>query len=279
MARLPGGVFLMGADDDDAYPADGEGPVREIVLAPFWIDTRVVTNAEFRRFVDATGHRTAAEGQGWSFVFAGLLPDDSPPTRGVADAPWWREVPGANWRHPEGGDSSIDGRAEHPVVHVAWSDAIAYTSWTGKRLPTEAEWEYAARGGLAQKRYAWGDELTPGGEHHANIWQGVFPSRNDRDDGFYGTAPVGAFPPNAYGLYDTAGNVWEWCADWFHPTFHARGPRENPTGPPAGSDRAIRGGSYLCHASYCHRYRVAARSSSTPPTTTGHLGFRCVRDA
>jgi formylglycine-generating enzyme required for sulfatase activity len=279
MVRLAGGAFLMGADDDDAYPADGEGPVREIVLAPFWIDTRVVTNAEFSRFVETTGHRTAAERQGSSFVFAGLLPDDFPPTRGVADAPWWRGVPGADWRHPEGGNRSIDGRADHPVVHVSWGDAVAYAAWAGKRLPTEAEWEYAARGGLEQKRYPWGDELTPGGAHHANIWQGVFPARNDRDDGFYGPAPVDAFAPNGYGLYNTVGNVWEWCADWFHPTFHARGPRENPTRPPAGTDRVIRGGSYLCHASYCHRYRVAARSSSTPPSSTGHLGFRCVCDA
>jgi formylglycine-generating enzyme required for sulfatase activity len=263
MVRLAGGTFLMGTDSDEGYPADGEGPVRETSVAAFWIDALTVTNAEFARFVDATGHRTTAESQGWSFVFAGLLPDDFPATRGVGDAPWWREVHGSDWRHPEGPRSSIDGRADHPVVHVSWADAVAYAAWAGKRLPTEAEWEYAARGGLVQRRYPWGDELTPGGEHRANLWQGVFPSRNDCGDGFFGTAPAGAFPPNDYGLHDMSGNVWEWCAD----PFAGR-----------GADRVIRGGSYLCHASYCNRYRVAARSSSTPPSTTGHVGFRCARD-
>ena len=264
MVRLAGGAFLMGCDDDAAYPADREGPVREVVVAPFWIDTRAVTNAEFTRFVAATGYRTTAEAQGWSFVFAGLLPEEFAPTRGVADAPWWREVPGADWRHPEGAGSSIDERRDHPVVHVSWVDAASYAAWTGKRLPTEAEWEYAARGGLEQRRYPWGDELTPDGVHRTNVWQGVFPSRNDCEDGFYGTAPVDAFAPNGFGLYNVVGNTWEWCADWFDATRVGR---------------AIRGGSYLCHASYCHRYRVAARSSSTPPSTAGNVGLRCVRDA
>jgi formylglycine-generating enzyme required for sulfatase activity len=262
MARLPGGVFLMGSEDDEGYPADREGPVREVVVAPLWIDTCAVTNAEFGGFVESTGYRTTAEAQGWSFVFAGLLPDDFPPTRGVADAPWWREVDGADWRHPTGPGSSLEACERHPVVHVSWGDASAYAAWAGKRLPTESEWEYAARGGLVQTRFPWGDDLTPGGVHRANIWQGVFPSRNDCGDGFYGTAPVDAFAPNGFGLYNMAGNVWEWCAGWFDA---------------ARSGRAIRGGSYLCHASYCHRYRVAARSSSTPASTAGHVGFRCVR--
>ena len=252
----------MGAEDEEGYPADGEGPVREVVVAPFWIDAHAVSNADLRRFVEDTGYRTSAEVQGWSFVFAGLLPADFPATRGVADAPWWREVHGADWQHPEGPHSNVDRRATHPAVHVSWTDAAAYAAWAGKRLPTEAEWEFAARGGLSQRRYPWGDELTPDGVHRANIWQGVFPSRNDCEDGFYGTAPVDAFAPNGFGLHNMVGNVWEWCADWFDAT---RG------------GRAIRGGSYLCHASYCNRYRVAARSSSTPPSTAGHVGFRCVR--
>ncbi|MBI1848145.1 MAG: formylglycine-generating enzyme family protein [Candidatus Rokubacteria bacterium] len=279
MIPLAGGTFLMGSDDDEGYPADGEGPVRRITLAPFWIDARAVSNADFARFVAATGHRTEAETQGASFVFAGLLPADFAPTRGVADAPWWREVAAADWRHPEGPQSAIVGREHHPVTHVSWHDAAAYAAWAGTRLPTEAEWEYAARGGLERQRYPWGDALTPGGEHRANVWQGEFPARNTEEDGFYGTAPVDAFPPNAFGLHNTVGNVWEWCADWFDPTFHVHGPRENPIGPPSGILRAIRGGSYLCHASYCNRYRVAARSGSTPASTTGHVGFRCARSA
>ena len=278
MLCLPGGTFLMGADDREGFPGDGEGPVREITLRPFWIDATAVTNARFAEFVASTGYATEAERYGWSFVFGGLLPDDFPETRGVAAAPWWREVHGASWRAPEGPQSNIAGREQHPVVHVSWIDAQAYCGWAGVRLPTEAEWEYAARGGLERKRYPWGDELTPGGEHMCNIWQGAFPAKNTLEDRFYGTAPVGSFPPNGFGLHDTSGNAWEWCADWFSPTFHVNGPREDPIGPSLGSARVIRGGSYLCHASYCNRYRVAARSSNTPDSTTGHMGFRCARD-
>ncbi len=278
MVLLPGGEFLMGTNEPEGYPADGEGPVRRVRLDPFWIDPLAVSNARFAAFVEATQYVTEAERYGWSFVFGGLLPDDFPDTRGVAQAPWWRQVFGADWRHPEGPQSSLVDRPDHPVVHVSWRDARAYCKWAGLRLPTEAEWEYAARGGLEQRRYPWGDELTPGGEHRMNVWQGRFPSQNTCEDGYYGTAPVDAFPPNGYGLYNVTGNVWEWCADWFSPDFHRRGTRKNPKGPPTGTHRVMRGGSYLCHASYCYRYRVAARSANSPDSSTGNLGFRCVRD-
>ena len=279
MALLPGGSFLMGTDSREGYPADGEGPVRKVRLAPFWIDAAAVSNARFAEFVAATGYVTEAERFGWSFVFSGLLPDDFPPTHGVASAPWWRQVHGADWRHPEGPRSAIADRPDHPVVHVSWTDAGAYCRWAGRRLPTEAEWEYAARGGLEQQRYPWGDKLTPDGRHRMNTWQGKFPSLNTVEDGYSSTAPVDAFPPNGYGLYNMTGNVWEWCADWFSPTFHVKGPRDNPAGPPTGDHKVMRGGSYLCHRSYCFRYRVAARSANTPDSSTGNLGFRCVRDA
>jgi sulfatase modifying factor 1 len=279
MVLLPGAEFLMGTQDGVGYPQDGEGPVREITLRSFWIDATAASNQRFAAFVAATGYVTEAEQYGWSFVFGGLLPDAFPETGGVAAAPWWRQVEGAGWRHPEGPQSGIDSRGQHPVVHVTWSDAMAYCAWASVRLPTEAEWEYAARGGLEQKLYPWGDELTPNGEHRCNIWQGEFPRQNTLDDGYYGTAPVDAFEPNGFGLYNMCGNAWEWCADWFSPRFHINGPRENPTGPPDGTHRVIRGGSYLCHESYCYRYRVAARSANTPDSSTGNTGFRCARDA
>jgi sulfatase modifying factor 1 len=278
MVRLEGGEFLMGTNDPIGFTADGEGPVRAVTLKPFWIDDYAVDNARFAAFVEATGHVTDAERYGWSFVFGGLLPDDFEPTRGAAQAPWWRQVFGANWRQPEGPHSSIVGRMNHPVVHVSWSDAASYCAWLGTRLPTEAEWEYAARGGLEQKRYAWGDELTPDGEWRCNIWQGTFPSHNTLEDGYLGTAPVASFPPNGFGLYNVSGNVWEWCSDWFNTTFHLHGLREDPTGSPSGQAKGIRGGSYLCHDSYCNRYRVAARSSNTPDSSTGNMGFRCVKE-
>lgn len=279
MVRLDGGSFLMGTDAGDGYAADGEGPVREVRLDPFWIDATTVTNTAFAQFVDATGWVTVAERLGTSFVFAGLLPEDFPPTRGVAEAPWWREVPGADWRHPEGPASDLDGRLDHPVVQVTWRDARAYAKWAGKRLPTEAEWEYAARGGLVQAHFPWGDEREPGGRHRMNVWQGTFPTTNTAADGYLGTAPAAAFEPNGYGLYNTTGNVWEWCADWFDPTWHATGPRDNPGGPPRTGRKVLRGGSYLCHESYCFRYRVDARSSNTPDSSAGNIGFRCVTPA
>jgi formylglycine-generating enzyme required for sulfatase activity len=268
----------MGSEDEDAYPGDGEGPVRTVELPPFWIATRAVSNAGFARFVESTRWRTGAERAGWSFVFAGLLPDDAPPTRAALDAPWWRAVEGACWRRPEGPGSSIDERLDHPVVHVTWYDAAAYSLWAGLRLPSEAEWEYAARGGLAQRRFPWGDELTPGGRHRMNVWQGRFPAENTGEDGWLGTAPVDAYEPNGFGLYNATGNVWEWCLDWFDTEYPSRAPRWRPSGPPEGTRRAKRGGSYLCHASYCMRYRVAARSGNTPDSSAGNLGFRCAGD-
>ena len=279
MVLLPGGRFRMGSEDPHAYPEDGEGPVHEVELDPFWMDACAVSNADFTAFVRQSSHVTDAERFGWSFVFAGLLPDDFPETRAVATAPWWRQVFGADWRHPEGPQSSAEGRLDHPVVHVSWQDAQAFCGWAGKRLPTEAEWEYAARGGLEGAVYPWGDDLEPAGEHRMNVWQGAFPAENTRADGYYGTAPVDAFPPNGHGLRNMTGNVWEWAADWFEPHYYRRSPAARPAGPPGGSHRVMRGGSYLCHHSYCRRYRVAARSANTPDSSTGNLGFRCARDA
>jgi sulfatase modifying factor 1 len=279
LIALDGGWFRMGSDDAYAYEADGEGPVRSVLVNPFRIAAHSVSNYQFTEFVKATGYVTAAERYGVSFVFAGLLPDHFPPTRGVAAAPWWREVPGASWRRPEGEGSTLDARADHPVVHVCWDDAIAYCQWSGLRLPSEAEWEYAARGGLEGMRFPWGNMLRPGGEHRMNVWQGKFPARNTLADGYLGTAPVDAFPPNAFGLHNMTGNVWEWTADWFSPTWHLNGTRENPTGPAWGDRRALRGGSYLCHSSYCYRYRVSARMANTPDSCTGNVGFRCAGDA
>jgi len=212
-------------------------------------------------------------------VFGGLLPDDFPPTAGVEHAPWWRQVHGADWWHPEGPHADLTGRAGHPVVHVSWGDAQAFCEWSGTRLPTEAEWEYAARGGLDGHHFPWGDDVEPGGEHGMNVFQGRFPSENTCADGYAGTAPVDEFAPNGYGLFNTTGNVWEWCGDWFDPGYYRVSPVEDPRGPGTGTHRVMRGGSYLCHASYCGRYRVDARSGTEPDSSTGNIGFRCARDA
>ena len=281
MAELPGGAFLMGTEDRSGFPADGEGPIRSVTIDPFWIDRYAVTNEVFSRFVAATQYQTEAERFGWSFVFAGDLPNGGSEIADedvVPGVPWWKRVHGANWMHPEGPHSDTESRALHPVVHVSWNDAAEYAAWSGKRLPTEAEWEFAARGGLEQKTYPWGDVLMPGDEHRCNIWQGEFPAQNTAEDGYRSSAPVNAFEPNGYGLYNTVGNVWEWCADWFSSTWHLSATRLNPLGPPSGAARVMRGGSYLCHPSYCNRYRVAARSSNTQDSSTTNTGFRCVRD-
>jgi formylglycine-generating enzyme len=277
MVEIEACAFLMGGNAVEGFPEDGEGPVRRVRLSAFAIDRNPVTNEEFAEFIQATGHVTDAERYGWSFVFAMLLPDDFAPTRAVVGMPWWRQVHGATWLHPEGRGSDIGDRLDHPVVHVGWGDAAAYAAWAGKRLPTEAEWECAARGGLKRRRYPWGDELTPGGEHRCNIWQGEFPVSNTGDDGWIGTSPVGSYAPNGFGLHDVAGNVWEWCADWFSAGWHRSASHEDPAGPPEGEWCAQRGGSYLCHQSYCNRYRVAARMSQTPDSTAGNVGFRCAR--
>ncbi len=279
MARIRGGEYRMGTEDRSGFPADGEGPVRAVRVDTFRIDIAAVTNAEFAEFIGASGYRTEAETFGWSYVFHMLASDEikrRTPQR-PDSTPWWVPVSGAYWAAPEGPGSDVDDRMEHPVIHVSWNDALAYCEWSGTRLPTEAEWEYAARGGLDQRRYPWGDKLTPKGEHRCNIWQGTFPEVNSSADGWIGTAPVDAYKPNGFGLYNTSGNVWEWCSDWFSPSHHLRAEQNNPQGPAQGQRRVLRGGSYLCHRSYCNRYRVAARSSNTPDSSAGNLGFRCVR--
>lgn len=280
MIKIPGGEFMMGTSSKEGFPADGEGPARKVKVNSFFIDQTTVTNAQFSEFVKETGYITEAEQFGWSFVFYSLLsPTMIRKVRQVVrETPWWYTVEGACWYRPEGPDSNIDSRMDHPVIHISWNDANAYCQWAGKRLPTEAEWEYAARGGLEQKRYPWGDELMMNDQHNCNIWQGVFPKHNTEEDGYEGTAPAKSFPPNGYGLYNVSGNVWEWCSDWFTRSIHNRGGRDNPKGPKSGKAKVMRGGSYLCHESYCNRYRVAARSSNTPDSSSGNIGFRCVAD-
>jgi sulfatase modifying factor 1 len=275
--EVPAGAFSMGDESVWAYTDDGEGPAHDVVLRRFAIDRYAVSNARFAEFVADTSYVTDAERYEWSFVFGGLLPDDFPPTRGVAEAPWWRQVYAANWRHPEGPHSDLDGRADHPVLHVSWNDAQAYCAWSGTRLPTEAEWECAARGDTTTP-FPWGEQLQPGGVHRMNVFQGEFPGHNSGSDGYISTAPVDAFPPNDFGLHNVTGNVWEWCSDWFDASFYTRSPREDPRGPDTGERRVVRGGSYMCHHSYCRRYRVSARYSSEPESSTGNIGFRVASD-
>jgi formylglycine-generating enzyme len=302
MAWIPGGQFWMGGGRlfSDAKP------VHLVYVDGFWMDRTEVTNAQFQAFVEATGYQTVAERPpsldeimrqvppgtpppspeklvAGSAVFT--PPDESVPLDDISR--WWLWRPGADWRHPEGPDSNIDDRMDHPVVHICWDDAVAYARWAGKRLPTEAEWEFAARGGLDRRPFTWGEQLLPDRRWQANVWQGAFPNRNACDDGFPRTAPVGSFTANGYGLFDMAGNVWEWCSDWYRPDYYAASPRRNPRGPeqsfdpqePTVEKRVQRGGSFLCSDQYCVRYRPAGRGKGEPQSTASHVGFRCVRDA
>ncbi|KAE8298681.1 Sulfatase-modifying factor 1 [Larimichthys crocea] len=276
MVLISGGEFLMGTDNP-GIPADGEGPQRLVHVDSFYMDIQEVTNQQFESFVSASGYITEAEKFGDSFVFEGLLSESvkNQITQAVAAAPWWLPVKGANWRHPHGPDSDIKDRLDHPVLHVSWADAVAYCSWLHKRLPTEAEWEYACRGGLKDRLYPWGNKLNPKGQHYANLWQGDFPNHNTGEDGYVKTSPVMSFPANGYGLYDMVGNAWEWTSDWWT-VHHTADEQHNPTGPPSGKDKVKKGGSYMCHKSYCYRYRCAARSQNTPDSSASNLGFRCI---
>ncbi len=305
MKWIPGGEFSMGSNDPVAW--ESERPARRVRVRSFWMDEAEVTNAEFLTFVEATGYVTTAERKPDVAEIMKQVPPGTPPPPAEMLVPgtlcfipttgsvplndasqWWQWKPGASWRHPDGPDSSIETIMNHPVVHVSWDDASAYAKWAGKRLPTEAEWEFAARGGLDGKPYTWGDD--PPGEKNikANLWQGNFPNENKQSDGFVRTAPVKSFAPNGYGLYDMAGNVWEWCADWYDDQLHRREGNitviDNPTGPAQSYDpsqpftplRVVKGGSFLCSDMYCTRYRPSARSGVSPDTGMSHTGFRCI---
>lgn len=276
-AQVPAGMFRMGDSSGDRNPGDGETPVHLVRLDAFSIDVTTVTNDDFARFVNATGYVTEAEVFGYSAVFhAALAAVTSDIVGRPAGTPWWLGVRGADWQHPGGTLSGLQGLGEHPVVHVSWNDAIAYCAWTERRLPTEAEWEYAARGGLDSAKYPWGDDEVDAGGWRANIWQGVFPDINTADDGWVTTAPVRSYAPNAYGLWQPVGNVWEWCADWFDPRTYTAELAIDPRGPAKGQSRVLRGGSHLCHTSYCNRYRNSARSQNTPDSSMSNAGFRTV---
>jgi formylglycine-generating enzyme required for sulfatase activity len=306
MVWIPGGEFSMGMNDPRFEICGGSEPMRDarpvhrVRVNGFWMDRTEVTNDAFAEFVEATGYVTVAERAPLPEEAPGvpaeaLVPGSlvfSPPQRGPARHAfdWWRFVPGANWRQPEGPGSNLAGRGQHPVVHVAYADAAAYARWAGKRLPTEAEWEFAARGGRTGELYPWGNELQPGGAWAANIFQGQFPTRNDASDGYRASAPVGSFPANAYGVHDVSGNVWEWCSDWYRPDSYAGRDRvDNPTGPareqsfdpqePGLPKRVQRGGSFLCTDQYCTRYMVGSRGKGDVNTSSNHVGFRCVQDA
>jgi sulfatase modifying factor 1 len=292
----------MGTDSELGWP--DEKPAHRVRVAGFWMDETEVTNAQFRAFIEATGYVTTAEKPpDLAEIMKQVRPGTPPPAKedlvpGAlvfrrTAAPvklddirhWWKWTPGACWKHPEGAGSNLEGKEDHPVVHVSWYDAVAYAKWAGKRLPSEAEWEFAARGGLDSKPYVWGDEPPgAGGKWQCNIWQGEFPFKNTAADGFAGTGPAKSYPPNGYGLYDMAGNVWEWCADWYQRDLYSqrasRGLIDNPTGPDPGrvrlGHRVQRGGSFLCNDAYCTRYRPSARHGNSPDTGMSHVGFRCV---
>jgi len=276
-ARIPAGSFVMGDSSGDENRGDGETPRHAVTLEAFEMDATTVTNADFAAFIEATGYRTEAETFGFSAVFHLAVSAPEPDIMGpAAGTPWWYGVRGADWAHPGGSRSGLDGLADHPVVHVSWNDAVAYCAWAGRRLPTEAEWECAARGGLEGATYPWGDDEPDAGGWRTNIWQGPFPRENTLEDGWLTTAPVRAFPANGYGVFQPVGNVWEWCADWFDPRAYERSAEVDPRGPSLGMARVLRGGSYLCHISYCNRYRNSARSSNTPDSSMGNAGFRTV---
>lgn len=302
MVRIPGGEFVMG----DAGTQDNDAPPHTVKVSPFWMDRTEVTNAQFKAFVDATNHITVAERRPNAADFPpGVDPADLVPFSAVfkcaecnakscdeANAqramkgqpaekpPWWVKGVGADWRHPDGPGSNLDGKDNYPVVHIAWSDAAAYAKWAGKRLPTEAEWEFAARGGLDRAPFVWGHEPQgTGGRYFANTFQGRFPATIEPRDGFAGVAPVASFPANGYGLYDMSGNVWEWCSDWYDADYYAISPRTNPTGPNDGQQKVRRGGSYLCADDYCRRYVPGARDKGGIDDCACHIGFRCVKDA
>jgi formylglycine-generating enzyme len=306
MVWIPGGEFSMGCADPRDLPHGGHDtmadarPIHSVFVDAFWMDHFEVTNDQFASFVRATGYVTVAERTPTAAEFPGAPAEKlvagsvvfTPPPRPVSldnHYRWWDYVNGASWRHPLGSGSTIDGRGNYPVVHVAYEDAEAYARWAGKRLPTEAEWEFAARGGIAGQPYSWGDEFRPGGRWMANIWQGRFPLTNTAEDGFAGIAPVGQFPPNGYGLHDMAGNVWEWCSDWYradaYPVASADGVARNPQGPPDSLDpaepgqpkRVHRGGSFLCTEEYCTRYMIGTRGKGEVSTGSNHLGFRCIK--
>ena len=273
--KLEGGAFRMGSAEK-GFAADGEGPVRTVRLSPFAIAAHTITNMQFGDFVRETGYVTDAERLNWSFVFHAFVP--AALKRRIVnvprETPWWYPVPRAYCAQPEGAGSTVLDRLDHPVVHVSWNDAHTYCRWSGTRLPNEAQWEFAARDGLDQKVYPWGDALMSGQKHRCNIWQGRFPTQNTAEDGFAGTAPVAAYDPNGYGLYNVAGNVWEWCADAFSLGYHRETSDVDPIGTGPSGSRSLRGGSFLCHESYCNRYRVAARSSNTPTSSASNIGFR-----
>jgi formylglycine-generating enzyme required for sulfatase activity len=273
---LPGGCFRMGTDDVDGYAEDGEGPSRKVRVGAFEIAATTVTNAQFRDFVRATRHVTEAEQLGQSHVFyLQVEPAVRQAVRRLPRGlPWWLPIEDACWQRPEGPGSAIDGRLDHPVVHVSWHDAQAYADWAGCRLPTEAEWEYAARGGLDTARFPWGDSTDF--EARCNVWRGDFPS-GPATGWQPGPVAVRAVPPNGHGLHHATGNVWQWCADWFSPSYHLDTPDTDPRQDRISGRRSMRGGSFLCHASYCHRYRVAARSSNAPSSTSSNCGFRVAR--
>jgi formylglycine-generating enzyme required for sulfatase activity len=309
MVWIPGGEFSMGAQDPPAMDEVGmqatsdSRPIHRVYVDAFWMDKTDVTNEEFARFIRATKYVTMAERKPKSEDFPGALPENLVPGAVVFSPPhhpiplnnhyqWWSYVPGASWRHPMGPKSNLSGREQYPVVNLAYEDAEAYAKWAGKRLPTEAEWEFAARGGLSGKLFVWGDEFRPGGKWMANTFQGRFPIMDTGEDGYVGITPVGAFPPNSYGLYDMAGNVWQWVSDWYRPDYYeqlfaAGTVANNPKGPvssfdpgePSQPKRVMRGGSFLCTDQYCSRYMVGTRGKGEVSTGTNHLGFRCVKDA